>query len=384
MGVQPVIMCVQSHALLWCVIRRALAIRNWIKINVFPVVHVKECVLSITESGYTKRIWHLLFKIKMRISCSIVHQEGPLRQLLRQLLIGGGVIFGAAYATDMSVHHLSAENVDDIHIFRSSKYVQSSLDDSFCKVKGYLDEGRQVLFSGTPCQIAGLKSYLKRDYGNLFTVDVVCKGVASPEVLRQYVQLMQKKYNSNIVDMNFKRKTYGYHSSTMSIDFENGKTYSAGRITDLMMRSFTSGICFRPSCESCVFKGIERYSDLTLFDCWHYSVLTGKKDDDRGHTSILINTEKGYDMLMSCNKYLNIDSINLESAVKLDGRMVCQRTAKNEKRDAYFFSLTTKGLANAVNKHLHISLRERLIEKSKPILYRMGILEKIKERVKQR
>ena len=151
-----------------------------------------------------------------------------------------------------------------------------------------------------------------------------------------------------------------------------------------MMRSFTSGICFRPSCESCVFKGIERYSDLTLFDCWHYSVLTGKKDDDRGHTSILINTEKGYDMLMSCNEYLNIDSINLESAVKLDGRMVCQRTAKNEKRDAYFFSLTTKGLANAVNKHLHISLRERLIEKSKPILYRMGILEKIKERVKQR
>lgn len=187
----------------------------------------------------------------------------------------------------MSVHHLSAENVDDIHIFRSSKYVQSSLDDSFCKVKGYLDEGRQVLFSGTPCQIAGLKSYLKRDYGNLFAVDMVCKGV--------------------------------------------------------------------------------------------YSVLTGKKDDDRGHTSILINTEKGYDLLRACKEYLYIDSINLQEAVKLDGRMVSQTASAHEKRNAYFHSLATTGLENAVNGYLPISLKARIIQRLKPFLYQLGILETIKK-----
>ena len=296
----------------------------------------------------------------------------------------GGVIFGAAYANDMSVHHMSIDRTDEIHIFRSSKYVQSSLDDSSRKVKITLDTGKQVCFSGTPCQIAGLKAYLKRDYKNLLTVDVVCKGVASPEVLRQYVKLMQEKYKSKITSMNFKRKTYGYHSSTMSVDFENGKTYSAGRITDLMMRSFTSGICFRPSCVTCAFKGIERNSDLTLFDCWHYSDLTGKVDDNRGHTSVVVNTDKGCDMLMMCQEYLDIDPISLGDAVKLDGRMVCHRTTKHEKGDSFFDILIKDGLTNAVNECLHISVRERLTEKLKPILFRLGILELIKEKIKQR
>ena len=309
---------------------------------------------------------------------------GAFTALSAKIIHGGGVVFGAAYMEDMSVHHVSVENLEDIYIFRSSKYVQSSMDDNFHKVKIYLNEGKSVLFSGTPCQIAGLKAYLRREYENLFTVDVVCKGVASPEVLRQYVQLMQKKFGSKIVNMNFKRKTYGYHSSTMSVDFENGKTYSAGRITDLMMRSFTAGICFRPSCEACAFKGVERCSDLTLFDCWHYNSLTGKKDDDRGYTAILVNTEKGYNILMDCNEYLNIDNINLQKAIDLDGRMVWQRTVKHEKRNAFFESLQKNGLSSAVNRHLHISLIERLAERLKPLLHRLGILERVKEKLKKR
>ena len=102
----------------------------------------------------------------------------------------------------------------------------------------------------------------------------------------------------------------------MSIDFVGGKTYSKGGITDYMMRSFRAGICLRPSCYECSFKGESRVSDLTIFDCWHYEQLTGKKDDDMGHTAVLVHSEKGKRMLESCKDILLIDSIDLKKSLK--------------------------------------------------------------------
>ena len=288
-----------------------------------------------------------------------------------------GYVFGAAYDDSFEVRHFGTNHIKQLLPFRSSKYVQSNPGQCYKEVKELLENGYKVCYSGTPCQIAGLKKYLKKDYDDLFTVDIVCKGVASPEVLKQYVQIMSRKYGK-IVGMNFKRKTFGYHSSTMSIDFVGGKTYSKGGITDYMMRSFRAGICLRPSCYECSFKGESRVSDLTIFDCWHYEQLTGKKDDDMGHTAVLVHSEKGKRMLESCKDILLIDSIDLKKSVSLDGIMINNCTECHPNRDRFMTLLSEKGLETAVSECIPVRLSEKMMDRSKKILYKMGILNFVK------
>lgn len=290
----------------------------------------------------------------------------------------GGVVYGAAYDENMVVRHKLACTIDELNEFRSSKYVQSDLGNVYVDVEKKLQQGKEVCFSGTPCQVAGLKNYLKKEYSSLVTVDLVCKGVGSPEVLRQYVELQEKKYKSTIIGMNFKRKTYGYHSSTMSVDFNNGKSYSCGGITDPMMRSFRANICLRPSCSECSFKGRHRESDLTIFDCWHYSELTGKKDDDRGHTAVLIHSEKGKQRIQQCGELLKVDKINPDEVIELDGIMVEHCVTNHKKRDAYMRILESEGLERAIEECIPITSIDRYKEASKEILYRIGLLSLVK------
>lgn len=290
-----------------------------------------------------------------------------------------GYVFGAVYDENFLVKHFGTDDRKQFYRFRSSKYVQSNPGNCFIEVKELLDKGVYVCYSGTPCQIAGIKSYLKKDYENLFTVDVVCKGVASPEVLKQYTDMMSRKYGK-IVGMNFKRKTYGYHSSTMSVDFAGGRTYSRGGITDYMMRSFRANICMRPSCYKCSFKGESRVSDMTLFDCWHYEQLTGKKDNDKGYTAVMVHTEKGKRMLELCRDVVSVDEIEFEKSVEFDGIMISNCTDYNPKREKYLELLRENGLESAVKECIPISLKEKVIDNSKKILYKFGILNFVKKK----
>lgn len=354
----------------------------------YPIVNKTECI----NCGLCEKVCPIIsgFDVQKQLSAyAVQHNEesvlygsaagGAFSALAAVVLEQGGVAFGAAYDNKMKVYHTVAEKIEELFVFRSSKYVQSDQDDCFLKVKDYLDNGRYVVYSGTPCQISGLKNYLKKDYEKLLTVDLVCKGVASPKVLKQYVTLMEKKYNSRIVGMNFKRKTYGYHSSTMSVDFENGKSYSKGGITDPMMRSFRANICLRPSCAQCNFKGEHRASDITIFDCWHYQNLTGKKDNDKGHTSVLVHSEKGRMYLKKAEKYILIDKIDAGKAIELDGIMVCNCVADHKKREAYMSILNEKGLLAAINACIPVKPDEKFKDFSKSILYKLGLLKLVKK-----
>lgn len=278
----------------------------------------------------------------------------------------------------MAVHHSSAEIIEELVKFRSSKYVQSDMGDTFAKVENELKTGREVCFSGTPCQVAGLKGFLRKEYENLITVDLVCKGVASPLVLEKYVEDKTHEYGSRIVGMNFKRKTYGYHSSTMSIDFKNGQSYSCGGITDPMMRCFRANICLRPSCAECNFKGEHRVSDLTIFDCWNYEKLANKKDNDKGHTAVLIHSPKGNTRIYECGDLLDIDKIDSQQAIVHDGIMVKNRAKNHDKRKEFFEILSKRGLDFAIEQTIPISFFEICKDKSKKIFYKLKILNFIK------
>lgn len=201
--------------------------------------------------------------------------SGGVYTALAEYILGqGGVTVGAGFDDALEVRHIIISERQQFLTHSGSKYVQSQIDNIYMKTKEILELGEKVLFSGTPCQVAGLKYFLGKDYEYLYCIDIICAGVASPKVFRAYKTILENKYSSSLKEVNFKHKTYGYHSSTMSLVFSNGKKYAHSRLTDLMMRCFTSRICDRPSCEKCVIRGKNRVSDLSLFDCWHYEALT--------------------------------------------------------------------------------------------------------------
>lgn len=304
---------------------------------------------------------------------------GAFSAIAAYVIKKNGIVFGAAYNENMVVTHMAAENISDLEKFRSSKYVQSQMEDIFQRVKNELRKGRYVCFSGTPCQVTGLKYFLGQEYEKLITVDLVCKGVGSPAVLREYVKDITLKYNSRVIGINFKRKTYGYHSSTMSVDFENGSKYSKSGITDPMMRSFRANICLRPSCATCKFKGEYRVSDLTIFDCWHYSELTGRVDDDCGHTAVLIHSKLGEQIIQNCSEFLTINTIDPMKAIELDGIMVRNQVVAHKNRRTYFEKLNEEGLDAAIQSTIPIRFIDKVKEASKIVLYKFHLLDVAKK-----
>lgn len=300
--------------------------------------------------------------------------------MARQIVSEGGVAVGAAFSEGIVCHTQISHNEESVKQHSSSKYVQSKVGNSYSEIKKILqgELERKVLFSGTPCQVAALKLYLKKDYPQLYTVDLVCAGVCSPAVFEMYISKMQNKFGK-IIDINFKKKTYGYHSSTMALRFNNGTEYSRSRLTDPMMHVFTAHIADRPACATCSFKGIQRYSDITLFDCWHYSEVTGKIDNDLGHTNVLVHTQKGKDLLFSCAELLEIEEIDVERAISLDGNMVFGRQKHHAKREQFFDELNRAGLDATIKKCIPITLDCYVKEFSKKYLYKLGILEKVKK-----
>lgn len=300
---------------------------------------------------------------------------GMFTPISRWVTEQGGVIFGVGFGNDWSIRHKMAESLESAGEFRGSKYVQSYLGDTFENVKKKLEEGRFVCFSGTPCQAAGLKAYLKKDYERLIIVDVVCHGTPSPKLWKKYVNYQEKKNRSRLKSVNFRAKTYGYHSGSMELEFMNGKKYKGSARTDYMLKSFFKEISSRPSCYSCAFKTVSRESDLTLFDAWHVSALVpGLKDDDRGYTNVLVHTEKGHRLLDAIQDQLEMYPADVARMIELDGIMVKNSAKQHPKRDAFMNELNDLPISELVQKFLPISKKDRVIERMKTLIYRCGFI----------
>lgn len=219
---------------------------------------------------------------------------GAFTAIEQYVLSLGGVVFGAAYDERFNVLHIAVESEEELWRFRNSKYVQSHTEEAYQQAKDFLIDGRIVCFSGTPCQIEGLKRYLRKDYENLITVDVVCHAVPSPLVFHKYVQMLREKLGNDISNIRFRDKHYGYQYSTMTVKDSAGKdVYEYGIDTDPMLRAFFANVCDRPSCYNCRFKKRYRVSDFTIWDCYPVYKFNKEMDDDKGTTRMLIHSEKG-------------------------------------------------------------------------------------------
>lgn len=259
---------------------------------------------------------------------------GAFTAISEMVLEKKGVVFGAAYDENFQVHHIYVENKEDLRFFRNSKYVQSDLENTFSEVKNFLKENRWVCFSGTPCQIEGLNSYLGKKYDHLIMVDVVCHGIPSPLIWNKYLEYQKNKI-PQADNIRFRDKYFGYKYSTMSFVREGKNVYHAGSQADPMLRAFFSDICDRPSCYQCPVKKRYRVSDLTIWDCFSVYDFDKKMDDDKGTTRVLCHTEKGLNVIEKLKKVANCKEVPADKIVAGVKEMF-ESVKMNPKRGAFF------------------------------------------------
>ena len=221
---------------------------------------------------------------------------GVFSYLARQTVDSEGVVFGAVMNPDMTVGHSEAETMDQVSAMRGSKYVQSDMYSSFEDARAYLEEGRKVLFTGTPCQIAGFKAYLGKEYEGLLTADIACRGVPSPGLWQKYVEALSLRSGSAVPDVRFRDKISGWRRYSFSFTIGDRRV-SVPYTKDPYMTLFIQDMILRPSCHACPARNGRSGSDLTIADLWNVAGTVPEMDDDRGVSLILANSAKGVDAL---------------------------------------------------------------------------------------
>ena len=297
---------------------------------------------------------------------------GVFTSIMEYVLQQHGVVYGVIMDDDRVVKHIRIDDIDDpkLRMIPGSKYVKSEIRGIFRQVKTDLDASRPVCFSGTPCQVAGLEAFLRKDFENLITVDVVCHGNPSPLFWKRYVAYQEKRYGSRITEAKFRSKTYGYHSGSMRLTFANGKKYVGSVRVNLFLKAFFEDLCSRPSCYDCAFKHAHRVSDLTIYDSWHAGELANLKDDDKGYTNVIIQSEKGCKLFNVISHCLDVYETDTVKAIALDGIMVRNCVEWNERRDTFFVDLEqTDNLEQHCKKYFRISAKDYLIERVKKYVY---------------
>ncbi len=295
-----------------------------------------------------------------------------------------GIVYGAAFDQKYKVMHCRVEKEDELQKFRNSKYVQSNIANTFKEVKKDLDENKIVLYSGTICQIEGLKSYLKKDYENLITVDVVCRAVPSPLLWEKYFEYKAK--NKNIKKVMFREKFYGYKYSNLTMYDENKNIYHNGVETDPYLRAFFSNIACRPSCYKCSFKNQFHKADFTIWDCFEVEKYDKSFDDDKGTTRVLLNTQKAiefFDKIKVNHKYKEIE---VDKLIKNFHQMF-NSVKYNSKRKDFMEDLVKSDFEKTMNKYFPITMRSKIEKYSRIILIKLGIykpLLKLGKKIRKR
>lgn len=250
----------------------------------------------------------------------IASSSGGIFTLLAEKIISqGGVVFGASFNEDLGVEHTWTDNKDELYKFRGSKYVQSIIGNTYRQAKDFLQTGRPVLFTGTPCQIYGLLLYLGKNYDNLYTQDIICHGVPSPKVWRSYLKFQEEQHNSKVDKTNppaFRSKKLGWLNFGVQIHFKENIEYNGPLGKDLYMRAFLNNLSLRPSCYKGNCKNIRRNSDITLADFWGVNNLIPEMFDDKGTSLVFVNTEKGKCLFDDIKEFMVCTKTDIKTAVK--------------------------------------------------------------------
>lgn len=296
----------------------------------YPIVDIDKCI----DCHLCEKVCPVLIdtdskKPLMALGCKAKSEEIQLRSssggifsiIAGEILSNNGLVYGASFDEEFRVKHICVDNIDDIDTLRRSKYVQSDTSDTFNSVKKNLEAGRVVLYCGTPCQIKGLKLFLRKQYDNLIAVDFVCHGVPSPKVWQDYLYGLceNEGMGISVESVNFRSKSAGgWHNFALEFHFKD----KDGHITTKVQHPhdnpyhqlFSQDISLRPSCYKCPAKGFSSGSDLTLADFWGVQKVAPDFDDNNGVSLVFINTEKGKSLVDSLS--IKRKEVDVASATK--------------------------------------------------------------------
>lgn len=285
------------------------------------------------------------------------------------ILEKGGIIYGAGYIDHFRVAHKRATNKIERDEFKGSKYVQSDLSSIFQQVKQDLKNGLIVMFSGTPCQTAGLNSFVgKKLRENLFLVDIVCHGVPGPYVWRDYLSFLEKKYKSPIIQVNFRNKIkFGWAAHFETYTFSNGVEKDKHGYTYL----FYKHIMLRKSCEKCPYTNLQRPSDITLADFWGWEKTNPSLNkDNKGISLLFLNTQKGQNLFNLIKNRLYTTPAELKNC--LQGNL--KRPSKaDSSRDKFEYDYSHKGFKYVFYKYGEDSLKYKAYTIWKRVINKLHI-----------
>lgn len=271
---------------------------------------------------------------------------GIFWEIARYVITNKGVVYGAAYDERNKVLHVRAENLEGIERMRGSKYVQSEVQGIFEKVQIDLQSERLVLFCGTPCQVAGLKKFLNRNYDKLICIDFFCLGIPSPKIWNEYIDGVDKEIA--VKHITFKDKKFGWHNWSMLIQGQKKTIREPGRLNPYM-QAYLKHLTVRESCFCCPYRKIKHASDITVADAWGIERFAPNMDDDKGTSAVVLQTKKGKSLFESID---NIVKENVEIKQIVQGNPFAENAImKNPSRAKFFDYYYSNGLQSALKKY---------------------------------
>ena len=321
-----------------------------------PVLNTKENEsLNKCYVGYNK-------SEEVRLNSS---SGGIFSLIANHILDQKGIVIGAAFNKENELKHIAIEKTKDLNKLMGSKYLQSDLTDIFKYIKENIKE-RKILFVGTPCQVGGLKAFIKNDYNNLICVDLVCHGVPSPKLFKKYIEELENE-NGKLLNYNFRDNSTGWDTYSNTATFKD-KNITEDRRQNKYMKLFLSDVALRQSCFNCNFKLGNKYSDITLGDFWgiknHYPEMYNKS----GVSAIIINTKQGEELFNNINKDIEYKGCKLEEI--LSGNPSLKISGKEPKtRNNFFKELDNLSISDLTKKYQKkVSLLSKIKRKLKSLI----------------
>lgn len=312
---------------------------------IYPAIDEEKCI----RCGHCKRVCAFQNKEEKNspIECyaAISKNTDQARQsasagifaaIATTVIENGGIVYGAAFDEKWKVHHISASTLDQLSTLQGSKYAHSDIERIYTDVKGKVITGREVLFSGTPCQVAGLQGYLGKEYENLLTIDIVCHGVPSNQMFQDYLKTLEIKHGGKIQKFTFRDKSIGWGINGSAVI--NGKKIKIWQSASSYLFYFTKGWIYRENCYRCPYACEHRPADITLGDYWgiekqHPELLKkGGWDESQGISLMIFNTNRGKQYFKYVEEIIELSHSTFEKASKYNEqlRMPSKRGCREE------------------------------------------------------
>lgn len=320
---------------------------------------VQACPVALKNETLTEMIkpktyggWHKNDAVREKSSSG-----GAFTAIAEHIIKEGGIVYGCALNEHMEAVHIGIEDMDALEILRGSKYVQSKIGSVYQEIKTYLEKGRKVLFVGTPCQAAGLHSFLGKGYNNLYVIDFICHGVPSPKLFRKYIDDIERKYKRKVNVYKFRNKDHGWKQSGIQLGSKIGFTdgiyirkYPA--FMDHYMNAFLDDVCLRPSCYACRFKErLKGYSDFTIADFWGVNRISRALNDGKGTSLMVVHNTRASEILDEIRGRFYFEEVDFEQAIRRN-RSLTQSARQNPHREKFYEELDAKGWRYVERKYM--------------------------------